>query len=64
MARVGKAQCRELIELLETVPAQEFEHDFGVRSPRGRTITIARHLQAEIEDEQIHRQQMLDWLAR
>lgn len=64
MLQALKSSHRELIELLETVPAEDFEHDFGVRSPRGRTITIARHLQAEIEDEQKHRQQILDWLAR
>lgn len=55
---------RALIELLEKVPAGDFERDFGVRSPRGRIITIAEHLQAEIEDEQKHHAQLQDWLNR
>lgn len=50
-----------LIEFLKHLAAEDFEKDFGVRSPRGRNITIAAHLQAEIDDEQIHYQQMKEW---
>ncbi len=53
---------RDLIKFLKTIPADDLEKDFGVRSPRGRNITIAYHLQAEIDDEQIHYQQIRDWL--
>jgi hypothetical protein len=59
-----RASHRALIEFLEKIPTEDFEKDFGVRSPRGRNITIAYHLQAEIDDEQTHYQQMMDWLRR
>lgn len=48
--------------LLERTPDEEFEKDFGARSPRGRVITIAEHLQAEIDDEQTHYNQIAAWL--
>jgi hypothetical protein len=49
---------RQLIEYLETVPAEAFEKDFGVRSGRGTRVTMARLLQAEWEDERVHLQQI------
>lgn len=52
---------RALLEFLENIPAEEFEKDFGVRSPRGRKITIAYHLQAEIDDERVHFRQIAAW---
>lgn len=51
-----------LVNFLKQLPPGDFEKDFGIRSPRGRNITIAVHLQAEIDDEQTHYQQMIDWL--
>lgn len=53
-----RASHRALIEFLEKIPVEDFGKDFGVRSPRGRTITIANHLQAEIDDEQTHYRQL------
>jgi hypothetical protein len=55
---------RQLIEYLETVPAEAFEQDFGVRSGRGARVTIARLLQAEWEDEQEHLRQIQDFVAK
>lgn len=62
MLKAIHSSHRDLIKFLKTVPADELEKDFGVRSPRGRNITIAHHLQAEIDDEQMHYQQIRDWL--
>ena len=55
---------RQLIEYLETLPAEAFEKDFGVRSGRGTRVTIARLLQAEWKDEQEHLQQIRDLSAK
>jgi hypothetical protein len=55
---------RQLIEYLETVPAEAFEKDFGVRSGRGTRVTIARLLQAELEDEQEHLRQIQDFVGK
>ncbi len=51
----------QLIEYLETVPAEAFEKDFGVRSGRGYKVTIARLLQAEWQDEKDHLKQIQDF---
>lgn len=54
---------RALIEFLQTLSPEDFDRDFNVRSPRGRVITIAHHLQAEIDDELEHRHQLTRWLT-
>jgi hypothetical protein len=54
----------QLIEYLETLPAEAFEKDFGVRSGRGARVTIARLLQAELEDEQEHLRQIQDFVGK
>lgn len=54
----------KLIEYLESVPAEAFEQDFGVRSGRGARVTIARLLQAEWKDEQEHLRQIQDFMAK
>jgi len=51
-----------LIERVETVPAEDIEKDFGLRSPNGTNVTIEWFLQFEIEDEGRHYQQIQDWL--
>jgi hypothetical protein len=48
---------QELIDLLQTIRAEEFEQDQGVRY-RGYKVTIARLLQAELKDEKVHYTQM------
>lgn len=53
---------RTLVEFLEQIPSNEFEQDLGVRSPRGRNVTIAYYLQAEIDDEATHAKQIQHWL--
>ena len=51
-----------LYDRLLTVPAAEFERDHGVRF-RGYMVTIARLLAAESDDEQVHAQQLRDFLS-
>ncbi len=53
----------QLIGYLESLPAEAFEQDFGVRSGRGTRVTIARLLQAELQDEQEHLKQIQDFRA-
>ena len=48
----------QLIAYLESVPAEAFEKDFGVRSRRNYKVTIARLLQAELMDGQEHLKQI------
>ena len=48
---------RELVELLETVPAEELSRDTGVRF-RGYKGTITRTLEAEVKDERVHQAQI------
>ncbi len=55
-----EASHRELISLLETVPAEEFEKDRGIRSGRYK-VTIARILQTEADDEKKHHTQMKEF---
>ncbi|MBI5301109.1 MAG: ClbS/DfsB family four-helix bundle protein [Chloroflexi bacterium] len=52
----------DLIKFLAKISATDFEKDFAVRSPRGRTITIANFLQTEIDDERKHGQQIRHWV--
>ncbi|MBI4673182.1 MAG: hypothetical protein HY741_16125 [Chloroflexi bacterium] len=52
----------DLIAFLEKIPARDFEKDFGVRSPRGKVVTISDWLQTEIEDEQTHAEQIRRWV--
>jgi hypothetical protein len=55
---------RQLIEYLESVPAEVFEKDFGVRSGRNTKVTIARLLQAEWKDEQKHLEQIQNFAVK
>jgi hypothetical protein len=52
-----EASHRALVDLLATVPADEFEKDRGVRYKRYK-VTIARLLRAEAEDEEEHYRQI------
>ena len=54
---------RQLVDLLETVPADEFNKDRGVRVGRYK-VTLARLLQAETRDEQEHCTQVRALKAR
>lgn len=53
----ARASQAALLKFLQTVPPEQFNKDFGVRF-RGYRVTIQRLLEADIEDDQIHRQQI------
>ena len=54
---------QKLIGFLETIPAEEFDRDRGVRF-KGYKVTIARLLQAEIDDEKTHHTQVDEFRER
>jgi hypothetical protein len=54
---------QKLIDYLETIPAEEFDKDRGIRY-KGYKVTIARLLQAEIKDEKTHHRQMEKFRSR
>jgi hypothetical protein len=55
------ASHKKLVDFLQTIPPEHFNKDFGVRF-RGYKVTIQRLLEAELQDEQTHRQQIKDFL--
>ena len=54
------ASQKKLVEFLQSIPPEQFNKDFGVRF-RGYKVTIQRLLEAEIDDEQTHLQQIVDF---
>ena len=54
----------QLIAYLESLPAEDFEKDFGVRTGRNYKVTIARLLQADIKDGQEHLKQIREFAAK
>jgi len=54
---------QELIDFLKIIPAEEFDKDRGVRFKRYK-VTIARLLQAEIDDEKTHLMQIKEFRDR
>lgn len=55
-----KDSQEKLIEFLQTIPAENFNKDFGVRF-REYKVTIQRLLEAEWKDEQTHLRQITDF---
>ena len=51
----------QLIEYLESIPAENIKKDFGVRTKRNYKVTIARLLQAELKDGQEHLKQIQEF---
>jgi hypothetical protein len=56
---VREAQ-KQLIEYLQTLPVEDLKLDAGVRA-KGIKVTIARLLQAELEDETTHFEQIYEF---
>ncbi len=54
---------QELIDSLRKIPAEEFDKDRGVRFRRYK-VTIARLLEAELDDEKTHHQQLREFGER
>ena len=52
-----------LVELAQSVPAEHFNKDFGVRFRRYK-VTIQRLLEADVKDVRIHRQQIVDFFGK
>jgi hypothetical protein len=50
----------QLLNFLQTLPAEDFKRDTGVRF-KGIKVTIARLLQSELEDEETHFEQVLEF---
>jgi hypothetical protein len=53
----------QLIEYLESIPPENIEKDFGVRTARNYKVTIERLMQAELKDGQEHLKQIQDFAA-
>jgi hypothetical protein len=51
---------KQLMDELQTIPAEDLKRDTGVRA-RGIKVTIARLLQAELEDETTHFEQIYEF---
>lgn len=51
---------KQLLDFLQTLPAEDFKHDTGVRF-KGIKVTIARLLQAELDDEKTHFEQVFEF---
>jgi hypothetical protein len=60
----ARASHRALIEALESLPAGDLSRDYGVRSTRGRRVTIAMLLTVEARDERKHAEQIRSFVAR
>ena len=54
----AQASHRDLLEALDALPADEMIRDHGVRSPRGRKVTVAMLLSVETGDERKHGEQI------
>jgi uncharacterized damage-inducible protein DinB len=57
LASSAKASHEKLVNFLETLPAEEFDQDKGVRF-KGYKVNIASLLQVEIKDEKVHHAQI------
>ena len=53
----------KLTELAQSVPAEQFNKDFGVRFRRYK-VTIQRLLEADIKDVRLHHQQIVDFFGK
>ncbi|MEW5938020.1 MAG: hypothetical protein AB1750_00040 [Chloroflexota bacterium] len=54
---------KQLLDYLQTLPVEDFNRDTGVRF-KGIKVTIARLLQAELDDEKTHFEQVFEFRKR
>lgn len=59
----AQASHRALLDRLAALPAADVSRDTGVRSPRGRRVTVAMLLTAEAHDEHRHAAQIREYAA-
>jgi hypothetical protein len=64
LSALARDSLGQLIAYLESLSAEAFEKDFGVRTGRNYKVTIARLLQAELKDGQEHLKQIRDFAAK
>jgi hypothetical protein len=57
-----KQTHRQMIEILEQIPAGEYEKDRGIRA-RGYIVLISRLLQTELDDEKQHLDEIRTFVA-
>jgi hypothetical protein len=60
---VAQASHQALLARLAALPAEEISRDYGVRSSRGRRVTIAMLLAVEARDERRHAEQIRSFVA-
>jgi hypothetical protein len=60
----AQASHRDLLRALDALPADEMIRDHGVRSPRGRKVTVEMLLRAETGDEHKHGEQTRAFAAQ
>ena len=60
----ARASHRDLLQAVDALPADELIRDRGVRSPRGRKVTVAMLLSAEAGDERKHGEQIRTFATR
>ena len=58
---LAQASQQRLLAVLSALPAEDVSRDYGVRSPRGRRVTIAMLLSAEAHDERKHAEQIREF---
>jgi hypothetical protein len=59
----ARSSHEALIAFITAISPEDVTRDHGVRSPRGRRVTIAMLLEAEARDEHKHAQQIRDFAA-
>ncbi len=62
-AAAAQASHCALVSVLESLPADDLNRDFGVRSTRNRRVTIAMLLGVEVQDERTHSAQIRAFAA-
>jgi len=62
LLKMAVVSHRALMDVLEAVPEAEFHQDFGVRY-KGIKVTLSRLLEAEIEEEGVHFEQICSFIA-
>ncbi len=60
----ARSSHHALVEALEALPAEDLGRDYGVRSARGRRVTIAMLLTVEARDEHKHAEQIRTFAAQ
>jgi hypothetical protein len=63
-ASLAATSHQALLSALAAIPAKDVSHDYGVRSPGRRRVTIAMLIGAEARDERKHAEQIREFAAQ